>query len=137
MNGKITLITPPDFFENSNLSLLFIHVQDNDQIKISEWFGRSNISRNINIYFFNDETNAEWLLYAVNRCEFKFINFDYTTNLTAILSGHFLSKSNFYYKTEDVNTAQICQYLNNNRITNIEDFLEKALNGKKRDQAQL
>lgn len=134
MNGKITLITPPDFFENENQSLLFIHLQDNDQVKVSEWFAKSNLDSNVNVYFYNQENNAEWLLYAINRCEFKLIDLDYCNSMTQIFLGHFLSKNNFCWKTADVNTSQICQYINTNKITKIEDFLEKAFNGKTRNQ---
>ena len=132
MNGKITLITPPDFYENENKSLMFVHLSDEDQFKVSEWFAKSNIQENINIYFYNDETNVEWFLYAINRCNFKFINLNNTTTITNILLGHILAKSNLYYLTDDTNTYQICQYLNTNRIINIEDFLEKAFNVKDR-----
>ncbi|NBP00024.1 MAG: hypothetical protein EBU90_07810 [Proteobacteria bacterium] len=134
MKAKITLITPPDFFENENISLLFIHLQDQDQLKVSEWFGRSDIDKNINVYFYNDEPATEWLLHAVNRCDMKLIDLDHTNKITSILAGHLLAKTNFYYKTEDETTSQICQHLNNNKITNIEDFLEKAFNGKARSE---
>lgn len=137
MDGKITLITPPDFFENENKSLLFIHLSDNDQHKVSEWFARSQIKENINIYFYNDETNVEWFLYAINRCDYKFIDIDNTTIITNVLLGHLLAKNKFYYKVEDDNVYQICQFLNNNRITKIEDFLEKAFNVKDRNETRL
>lgn len=137
MQGKITLITPPDFFENENMSLMFVHLSDEDQFKVSEWFGKANLDKNINIYFYNDETNVEWFLYALNRCTFKFVDINRLTSITTILLGHILAKTNLYYKTDDVNTHQICQYLNNNRIINIEDFLEKAFNVKDRNETRL
>ena len=47
MNGKITLITPPDFFENDNHSILFVHLNDTDQytMDIVTWkqIGRAHV----------------------------------------------------------------------------------------------
>jgi hypothetical protein len=39
MSGKITLITPPDIYENGNHSTLFIHPSDEEQDIISQWLG--------------------------------------------------------------------------------------------------
>jgi len=137
MKGKITLITPPDFFENENLSILFCHLSDQDQGLVSQWLSKTDIEVNVNIYFYNNETNIEWLLYAINLCDHKFINLDNRNVITGTLTGHFLAKKNLYYKTSDTNLAQICQYLNSNRIIKIEDFLEKVFDGQNRNEAQM
>jgi hypothetical protein len=128
MNGKITLITPPDIFENSNFSLLFVNLSEDDQTKVSEWFAKSDISENINIYFYDHEIEIAWLFHSMNRCEYKFINLDDATNTTKVLSSYMLSKSNVYYKISDKNNSEIYQYINQNKITNIETFLEKVFN---------
>jgi hypothetical protein len=130
MQGKITLITPPDFFENELTSILFIHLNDEDQGKVSDWFANSNIEENVNIYFFDREIDVPWLLHALNRCEYKFINLDNPNVVTSTLCGHILAKKDLFYKTDDENKSAICYYLNQNRITNIELFLERVFNGK-------
>ena len=35
MEGKLTLITPPDIFENESYSILFIHLNDEDHKHLS------------------------------------------------------------------------------------------------------
>ena len=50
MEGKLTLITPPDIFENESYSILFVHLSDEDQEKVSQWFANSKIKDNLNIY---------------------------------------------------------------------------------------
>lgn len=137
MNGKITLITPPDIFENENLSILFCHLSDKDQELVSKWLSNTQIEKNFNIYFYNNEPNMEWLLYTINLCDFKFINLDTRNIITGTLTGHLLAKDNFYFKTSDANLAQICQYINSNRIIKIEDFLEKVFDGQNRNKAQV
>ena len=47
--GKITLVTPPDFYENQNFSILMIGLSDSEQDKTSVWLGQSNITQDINI----------------------------------------------------------------------------------------
>lgn len=131
MQGKITLITPPDLFENENISLLFMHLGDVDQEAVSKWFASSSVDQNVNIYFYDHDVNVPWLLHAVNRADYKFVNLDNLNYATIALSGYFLGKSNTYWKTENEGTAAVYHYINQNRITKIESFLEKVFYGKK------
>ena len=128
MNGKITLISPPDIFENSNLSILLIHPDEEDQDKISTWLYKNNISNNINFYVYDNQPNVDWLLYASSVCHYRFINLDYLNFYTQALSGFLLGKPNFYYKTNDNELANVFNYINNKRIINIENFLEDIFN---------
>ena len=68
MTGKITLITPPDIFENSNTSVLFAHITDEEQDVISRWLGNADFKTDVNFYVYSGEPNAMWFLYAMNRC---------------------------------------------------------------------
>ena len=129
MLGKITLITPPDIFENESTSILFMHLGDSDQEKVSSWFANSEFTENINIYFYDQEINVDWLFFAAARCEYKFIDLDHLNHVTTQLSGYLLGKKNTFYKTDNETTAAISQHLNQNRITNIESFLERIFNG--------
>ena len=72
--GKITLITPPDIFENSNTSILLVHLTDEEQDMASAWLGANEVPNDINIYLYNGEDNVTWFLYAMSRCEYKYIN---------------------------------------------------------------
>ena len=128
MKGKITLITPPDIFENESYSILFVHLTDSDQEKVSKWLANSSLTQNINIYSVNNETDMPWLLHAVSRCDYRFIDLNGTSWLTTALSGYLLGKKNTYYKIDDENLSAVYHYINQDRITNIETFLEKAFN---------
>lgn len=130
MKGKITLITPPDIFENESYSVLFIHLGDTDQEKVSEWLAKSNISTDINIYFYSGETDIAWFLHALSRCQYKYIDVDNWNEVTQAIAGYVLGKRDTFYKTENENLSQIYHYINQNRITDIETFLTKAFNDK-------
>jgi hypothetical protein len=127
MTNKITLITPPDIYENGNLSLLFMHINDQDQEMVSRWLAERELSSNINFYIYNGEIDIPWLLWAVNLCQYKYIDLDLTNELSKLISSYILSKNNFYYKTADENLAALYSHINNNRVVKIESFLERAL----------
>lgn len=130
MKGKITLITPPDIFENESQSILFMHLRNEDQEQVSKWLADSEIDCNINIYFYSGEISLPWLFHALSRCQYKYIDTDTLNAVSQNLVGYILGKKDTYYKSLDENRSQIYQYINQNKITNIESFLERAFNGK-------
>jgi hypothetical protein len=130
MQNRITLITPPDIFENESYSIMFIHLTDQDQEKVSIWLANNPIKEHLNIYFYSGETNVDCMLHALARCDYKFIDLDNMNNITSALSGYILGKKNTFFKTTDENLSSIYSYINQNKITNVEVFLTKALNDK-------
>jgi hypothetical protein len=127
MQGKITLVTPPDIYENSNPSLLFIHLNDADQDAASQWLANKTLADNVNFYMYNGEPNVPWILWAMGACQYKYIDLDSQNNISQPLSGYLLGKADVYYKTVDENLAAVCSHINNNRVARIESFLERAL----------
>ena len=137
MLGKITLITPPDIFENANKSILLIHLTDEEQDIVSKWLAANEVNEDINLYVYSSEANPVWFLYALNRCEYKYINIDCVNYITQALSGYTLSRSNVFYKTDDVNLAAVYSHINSNRVSTIEQFLENVLGAKTINNSQL
>jgi len=129
MKGKVTLITPPDIYENSNLSLLLVNLTEDEQIKFSEILGQYENLEHINIYFYSGETSPEWFLYALARSDYKYVNIDNIAPMSHFLLSYCLTKNNFFYKTSDENMAAICQYINQNRVKSVENFLEITFKG--------
>jgi hypothetical protein len=127
MAGKITLITPPDFFENQNNSVLFVHLNEKEQDAVSLWLSNSEINTDLNLYVYNGEVDVRWALWAINLCQATYIDLDGMNNISTALSGYLLSKNSIYYKTEDENLAAIYNHINNNRVPNVEKFLESIL----------
>lgn len=136
MKSKITLITPPDIFENSNKSVLLCHMTDEEQDTVSQWLRNADLPYDLNLYAYNNEPNAVWFLYAANRCEYKYINIDSVNLITQALSGYMLSRPGVYYKTDNVNLAAVYSHINTNRVNDIGEFLESVL-GAKTSEPQL
>jgi len=127
MSGKITLITPPDFYENYSQSVLFINLKDTDQDAVSKWLAYKDVERDLNFYVYSGETDIPWLLWASSRCEHKIINLDTDSQIIKHVSGYLLGKPNFYYTTDNENTAAIFSHINNCRVQDITKFLEKII----------
>ena len=136
MSGKITLITPPDFFENSNPSILFVNLSAQEQDNITKWLVDQTLPTNINFYVYDGEPNAAWFLYALNRCEYKYINIDGLNEIALALCGYALGKFDVFYKTENENLAGVYSHINNNRVRQVEQFLESVI-GAKTSEPQL
>ena len=130
MEGKLTLITPPDIFENDTKSILFIHLSEEDQEVVSQWFADSSIKENVNVYFYDHEIDLPWLFHALSRCEYKFIDMNGLNYATTALGGYILGKRETFYKVDDESMSAVYHFINQNRITNIERFLEKAFDVK-------
>lgn len=126
---KITLVTPPDFYENGNISILFMNLSEDDQDTVSVWLANTEINDHINIYFYNGESNVQWLLYALSRCEYKYIDIDSRNFITDCLSSYILTKNNVFYKTKDENLNAVYSHINTNRIEKIETFMENIFSG--------
>jgi len=129
MPGKLTLITPPDFFENGNRSILFVHLSDEDQDAVSRWLADAQLEEDVNLYVYMGEPTLPWFFYAMARCEHKYIDLNGKSSVTDALGGYILGKSDVYYKTDDANLAAIYSHINSNRIDRIETFMESIFGG--------
>ena len=124
MQGKITLITEPDFFENDNAAILFMNLTAADQDIASSFLKNSNISEDLNFYVYSGEKNMEWLFYTLSLCEHKYINLDDCDFITQALAGYILSKRGVYYSTSNPELAEIYKFINHNKVSDIKEFLE-------------
>ena len=130
MKNKVTLITPPDFFENSSLSLCLINLKEQDQELITSWLAESQTDEDINLYYYNRDQDAEWLLSSINKSELTFIDIDESCDETSMLLGYILSKPNVYFKTIDQHKSKITSLINTNRVPDLGYFLNETFNSK-------
>ena len=131
MTGKLTLITPPDFYENLNTSVLFLNLTESEYDTVGGWLKERGFTQDINLYVYSGEPNIPWLFYANARCEHKYLNLDNLNAVTNALSGYLIGSSDLCYKTSDAGLANIYSHINNNRVNNIEEFLERVIDVKK------
>jgi hypothetical protein len=120
----ITLITPPDIFENENVSILFMNISDQEQEEASTWFASQNIEDAINIYYYQGETDITWLLHAAAISKGVYVNCDSGSDITKWITSYMLGKANVWYSSEDDNLKALMSYINQKNTNNITQFLE-------------
>lgn len=125
--SKITLITPPDFYENSNPSILFIGFSEAQQEESSEWLGSNNLQQDLNLYYYQGEDTIEWLLYAVARADATYINADNPNPLIQYFLSYLVSKPTVFWSTDDEPLRQLLSYISAKQVNSISDFLKGVL----------
>jgi hypothetical protein len=129
MENKLTLITPPDYYENGNPSIMLISMTTEQQDAVSEWLTKTDIKTDLNLYTYQGENVMEWLLYALARSDYKYINLDSPDSITNIMATYILSRPNVFYSTANPDIKALVGYLNNNYVDSIEQFFERVLSG--------
>jgi hypothetical protein len=129
--NNITLITPPDFFENDNFSVLFLGMTESDQDKTSRWLAQCEDTNTLNLYCYQGENNLPWLLYALNRADIKFLNFDSDYPIINFLGSYMLGKPNVYYTTQNTDLKELMSHINNRFVPDVETFLNETLNAQR------
>lgn len=126
MSLKITLITPPDIFQNDNPSILLMNMTEKEQDYATQWLSKVDTDLELNIYFYQNEPNIIWFLHSLVASSHKYINIDNTDGMSEMLLGYILSKPLTYYKTEDKNKDSVFSHINQNRVNSVDDFLERV-----------
>lgn len=127
MTGKITLISPPDVYVNRGFSIILVNTTEEEQEKISDWFGSIDLGSEISIYFYNNERNVQWLVTAFNLAKYKYVNVDNSLDQSNVLLSYLLSDENCYYSTSNENAHEIFRLLNTSKLESVTEFLEKVI----------
>lgn len=130
MTTKITLITPPDIFQNNQESVMLIDVTEQEQDEITLWLNE-NTTEQFNVYFYQGEQNVPWFLHSLACSAYKYINLANLSPTTSYLVGYVLAKNNVFYYTDNINVSELYSHINMNRVKNITEFLERLISGKK------
>ena len=120
----ITLITPPDIFENENTSLVFMNISDQEQEEASQWFADNQIDKPVNLYYYQGEANVPWLLHALAISKGAYLNCNNNSDVTKWITSYILGKPNVWYKADDENFIALMSYINQKNVNNIKEFLE-------------
>lgn len=132
MTIKITLITPPDIFENSCKSIFLMNLPESEQTAATEWLSKLDTDDDINIYFYQGEVDVPWIFHAMGVSDYKYIDINNTEGVTKLLAGHILGKRDTYYSTSDPDVKAVYSHINPNGVSGVIDFFERTLGAEKR-----
>lgn len=124
MKNKITLITPPDFFENESPGILLIDINSSYQEQMTEYLTNSTYEKDLNIYFYMGENDPKWLLYALSKSKITYVDIDNLSQASKELQSYILGKSSVFYSTYNADLAQTLELINKNRVPDLSYFLE-------------
>jgi len=130
MPNRVTLVTPPDTFENSNKSILVIDLSDKEQNDLSQWLGECQKEFDLNIYFYQGEPDIQWLFHAVARADHVYLNLDNYSDIGHLLASYICSKPNVWFTTSDKNLLSLFSHINQKYINSVDEFLRKVINEK-------
>ena len=122
--SKITLITPPDFYENSNLSVLLIGFSDEQQDTASKWLGTNEFEKDLNLYYYQGEDTIEWLFYAIARADATYINADNPDPTVQQFVSYFVSRPKVLWSSDNEQRRHLLSFVSNRQVNTIEEFLE-------------
>lgn len=128
MPSKVNLITPPDIIHNKNFSINLFNIDEKQKETISIFLGKQDDKREINLFYYTNDNNPNWLLNVINRKNYTFINLDNCQDITVYYTSYILSLENVFYCTQDQNKAEIYSIVNVNRVSNVQEFLDKVYN---------
>lgn len=129
MAAAITLITPPDFYQNNQASLMFIDLTEKEQDDVTAWL-KAQDEISLNIYYYQGEPNIPWLLHALAASNYVYVNVDNMSAVASYLIGYIVSKPNVHYSTINTSVSEVFNFINHNRIKDATEFLEGIFNGK-------
>ena len=152
--GTVTLITPPSWFQNQDLSFCLINLSKRDKDGFADQLNKHHSKKNVNLYIWDDnnfsgldpfgnESDAEyekylenwkpnqkgrdysWLLNACRAATTIVMNMDYSSNQLKVWSGYILTMSKCWFINSNADDASSFGVLNRNIIAGMHELFPK------------
>lgn len=151
--GQITLVTPPDFFQNQNKSFCLINFSKRDKDSFADQLNLHMPNEDVTVYLWDDnnfsvtdsvdkntpgydayikewqhtQTNRDynWLLNACRESSTVILNMDYISKPLMIWSGYILTLSKTHFINSNEAEAKTLNVLNRNRTESVPNLFKK------------
>ena len=151
--GLITLVTPPDFFQNQNKSFCLINFSKRDKDSFADQLNLHMPNEDVTVYLWDDnnfsvtdsvdktdpsydayikewqhnQTNRDynWLLNACREANTVILNMDYISKPLMIWSGYILTLSKTHFINSNEPEAKTLNVLNRNRTESVPHLFQK------------
>lgn len=115
----LTLVTPPDYYHNSQFKSLIVNPSEEEKTTISDCLKYNDIS--ISVYLYDNSENIEWLLNVTNTANTVYINVDNSKDLSYYYLSYLVSQPNVTWKSDRVDYSII----NKDQARNINEYIQK------------
>ena len=152
--GTVTLVTPPSWFQNQDVSFCLINLSKRDKDGFADQLNTHMAKKNVNLYIWDDnnfsgldpfgnESDAEyekylenwkpnqkgrdysWLLNACRASTYIIMNMDYSSRPLMVWSGYILTLSKTFFINSNFDDAQAYAVLNRNKIAGVRESFPK------------
>jgi hypothetical protein len=122
-HGKrmINVITPPDYLYNENPNVLLINPNNECKQNLNDLL--LGIDIDLNLYLYDDNEDADWILQTAAASDFVFVDIDNSGIQLRLIIGHLLSMNKTFYLTND--TSLPYNKLNPNKLDSVDIFANK------------
>jgi hypothetical protein len=101
-----------------------MNISDQEQEESSLWLGKNINDQNINLYYYQGESNIDWLLYTISMSKGVYLNCNNDSDITKWITSYILGKANVWYKSDDPNLIALMSHINQKNVKDITEFLE-------------
>jgi hypothetical protein len=147
--GKITLVTPPDSFQNQNKSFCLINFSKKDKDSFADQLNQHMPNKDVNIYLWDDNNfsmektdpnydacvkewehtqnnrDYNWLLNVCQTADITILNMDNISKALMPWSGYILTLSKTHFINSDAAEAKTLSVLNRNRTESLSQLFQQ------------
>jgi hypothetical protein len=116
---KVTVITYPDYYHDQSFKALLINTTAEERTATSEWLLKHDIG--MTLYFYNNDSQIEWLLNVTNQVDTVYINVDNSSDLSYHYISYLVSLPNTIWNSQLLNYSII----NRGKVSNINEYMER------------
>lgn len=135
MTIKITLVTPPDIYQNDSDGIFLINLSESEQTAATQWLSEFDTEQDVNIYFYQEEVDVPWFLHSMAVSKYKYIELNANLDIGFMLASYLLSKQNTFYSGTNQSVLAVYNYLNKNQVSGVVDFFERTLGAEKQQSS--
>lgn len=116
---NLTLITPPDYYHNSQFKSFIINPSKEEKTIISDFLKTSDIE--ISVYLYDNNDDIQWLLNVIKIADTAYINVDNSNDLSYYYLSYLVSQPNVTWNSNKIDYSLI----NKDQARNINEYIQK------------
>lgn len=117
----LTIITPPDYYHNSQSKLLIVNPTEAEKKTVSDWLKSADVF-DVSVYVYNNDDDITWLLNVIKTADDAYINVDNSKDLSYYYISYLVSQSNVTWNSEKVDYSII----NREKVRTIDEFIQRV-----------
>ena len=115
-----TIITPPDYYHNSQFKVLILNPTAEEKQIYSD-FIKSELAPDLSIYLYDNQDQIDWLLNVIRIVDAAYINVDNSKDLSYYYISYLVSQPNVTWNSDKLDYS----ILNREKVRTIDEFIQR------------